>query len=598
MTVDRMQFEPPIPLSRLLECFSDELDYAVNLGAVTPDICTIAIAAKPQDAPAGDADAALFRFALTEMADVDRVAAACRSHRPPILILSDPGRLLLSTGLANDRAIVALSPASLKGKALARLAALSADSTSAQDRSGAARDDLTRAVDAIADSLGASLIVEDQFFQLVGYSRVLEGIDEARRQAILNRQLPSLYQRVFNRQGVLAALRSSDGVIEVKGSPEIGLGPRLTIAVRDAGEFLGSIWLARSDRTFDTADRATLKAFAATLAPIMRRMDSALDDRRCLLRRTTSQIIHGHAPAAALNLCQDLGIPIHGGLHVALFKTRGVPGDSETNAAALNSIQSTLDSVATKSNSRILTAVTDTAVEALFAGCPEPEDTCTAALPRRLITEVLHDAPTKGVQAMAGIGCHRHSLADAHESTDEAMKVLKAMPSGRCAVASMSDVWAEVALSECLASLEEPLSQWAEKLNAAFESDLSSGTEYIPTLLAIMESWGDVKKAARSLHIHPNTLRYRLSRFQRLSGLELSAPDQRLIVHLFVLREMRQQKENLPLNLSTRVRARATAGRRPPCPPVTGANWPSRMRSRRPAATARALRRWERPTAP
>lgn len=52
------------------------------------------------------------------------------------------------------------------------------------------------------------------------------------------------------------------------------------------------------------------------------------------------------------------------------------------------------------------------------------------------------------------------------------------------------------------------------------------------TVLAYLNAFGDVRAAAAELHVHPNTLRYRIRRAEDLTGLDLSRPDQRLLAML------------------------------------------------------------------
>ena len=54
--------------------------------------------------------------------------------------------------------------------------------------------------------------------------------------------------------------------------------------------------------------------------------------------------------------------------------------------------------------------------------------------------------------------------------------------------------------------------------------DSGSGPEIIATLRAYLAAGSRVQTAAKQLHIHPNTLRYRLSRFEELADAHLRDP--------------------------------------------------------------------------
>jgi len=55
-------------------------------------------------------------------------------------------------------------------------------------------------------------------------------------------------------------------------------------------------------------------------------------------------------------------------------------------------------------------------------------------------------------------------------------------------------------------------------------AESGSGAEIVATLRAYLAAGSHVETAAEQLHIHPNTLRYRLSRFEELAGVSLRDP--------------------------------------------------------------------------
>ena len=52
------------------------------------------------------------------------------------------------------------------------------------------------------------------------------------------------------------------------------------------------------------------------------------------------------------------------------------------------------------------------------------------------------------------------------------------------------------------------------------------------TLRAYLDCFGDVAAAAQRLHVHPNTVRYRVRRIEKLLGTSLADPDVRLLLSL------------------------------------------------------------------
>jgi DNA-binding PucR family transcriptional regulator len=56
--------------------------------------------------------------------------------------------------------------------------------------------------------------------------------------------------------------------------------------------------------------------------------------------------------------------------------------------------------------------------------------------------------------------------------------------------------------------------------------------ELVATLRAYLDSFGEVAAAAQQLHVHPNTVRYRARRIEKLLSTSLANPDVRLLLSL------------------------------------------------------------------
>jgi DNA-binding PucR family transcriptional regulator len=125
-------------------------------------------------------------------------------------------------------------------------------------------------------------------------------------------------------------------------------------------------------------------------------------------------------------------------------------------------------------------------------------------------------------------------LADVASSRAEADRVLRAVRiEGRQRqVATMSDVRSVATLLELQElALRHPRLREG-KLQFLTDHDRDKGTEYVPTLRAYLDAFGDVPRAAAAVNVHPNTFRYRLRRLTELAALDLDDPVERLVVSL------------------------------------------------------------------
>jgi DNA-binding PucR family transcriptional regulator len=71
-------------------------------------------------------------------------------------------------------------------------------------------------------------------------------------------------------------------------------------------------------------------------------------------------------------------------------------------------------------------------------------------------------------------------------------------------------------------------------LDRLITHDRQYNTDYVTTLRVYINSFGDMRAAAKSLHLHPNSLRYRVKRLTEIGGLDLDDPKLRLALQLLL----------------------------------------------------------------
>jgi DNA-binding PucR family transcriptional regulator len=71
-------------------------------------------------------------------------------------------------------------------------------------------------------------------------------------------------------------------------------------------------------------------------------------------------------------------------------------------------------------------------------------------------------------------------------------------------------------------------------LGPLVDYDTAHRTELVRTLSVYLHQHGSHKQSARILHLHTNTVAYRIARIETITGLDLNDPDDRLIAHVAV----------------------------------------------------------------
>jgi sugar diacid utilization regulator len=152
----------------------------------------------------------------------------------------------------------------------------------------------------------------------------------------------------------------------------------------------------------------------------------------------------------------------------------------------------------------------------------------------RLANGLCQDAQRAGVAVRIACGPWVPRLADAAGTTatvDRILQLLARDPT-RSRVASYASARAAVALSRAMTALTPVAELQDGAVATLLDHDRRYGTDYRVTLTAWLDSFGDNALAARSLNIHPNTVRYRLQRIVEVSGIRLDDPDERLVAML------------------------------------------------------------------
>jgi DNA-binding PucR family transcriptional regulator len=372
--------------------------------------------------------------------------------------------------------------------------------------------------------------IEDTANRVLAYSRSSDEVDELRRLSILGRQGPEPYLQMLREWGVYQRLRSGEDVVHIDERPELGIRRRLAVGIHAGSQPLGTIWVQESGAPLgERAERALRRAARVTALHLIRQRSEATGSMR-LREDLLAGLLEGRADAESVagQIGADPGRPAA----VVVF---ALPVDERTRSAARTELElrrsemTSLISVhaaayrrsalVTPLGARSYVLLPDLARGARLVG-----------LAREMVTAARRHL---GVSVQAAVGRVVDGLTEVPESRGEADRVLDAMARDLDAdVATMADVRSTVLVSETLALLGEYPRIRDPRLDTLVEHDAEHGTELVRSLLAYLDAFGEVRVAAEQLHVHPNTLRYRVRRAANVSGLDLGDPLQRLFAML------------------------------------------------------------------
>lgn len=153
----------------------------------------------------------------------------------------------------------------------------------------------------------------------------------------------------------------------------------------------------------------------------------------------------------------------------------------------------------------------------------------------RLAHRIVPDAARAiGADVHAAVSAERSGPRSLPQLRDEVDQILRITSTARQApgVATMADVQTSVMLLHVRDELARHPELKHPELSRLIAHDNQRGTDLASTLLAWLEAGQNVALAAEHLHVHPNTLRYRLRRIREIAPINLDDPDHRLATWL------------------------------------------------------------------
>ncbi|NDK92524.1 PucR family transcriptional regulator [Gordonia desulfuricans] len=384
----------------------------------------------------------------------------------------------------------------------------------------------------VARRTGGLISIEDERSHVLAYSSAGDEADELRRLSILGREGPPEMLAWLRQWGVMDALRTSATVVTVDARADLGLRPRRAVAIRAPvvggtsgerriGEFLGVVWLQQGDaEPAADADEVLIGAAAVAARVIVRRRaaGSGHDD---LVRRLLG--VRG-GPVAGQHLGTELGIDPVAPVVVVGFG----PDDPATVSVTSGQISAlTLHASAFSPLS-----VTTTVGARAYVVLPSVDPPAAQAWAQTVV-----DATRRqfGLAVRAVIAGPATGVGEVPELRVQVDRVLDA--AGRAG--DLIDPVTTVAASRTgvvLGSIVELLSENPDlvdpRVRELVDADARGGSEFVVSLRAYLDRFGDVRAAAADLDVHPNTLRYRIRRLQTVTGMDLADPATRVVVAL------------------------------------------------------------------
>ncbi|GHE73524.1 PucR family transcriptional regulator [Streptomyces spiralis] len=378
------------------------------------------------------------------------------------------------------------------------------------------KGDYQELVDEISELLGAPATLENRDFVLIAFGAYASeedldpsALDPVRTRSILTRRSTAAVRRWFEGFGITRAT----GPVRIPPTPEAGVyRGRICLPVRHRGVVLGYVWLLEDDPGPTEQQLAAAMRVTARIGALLADEAQHGADLTRELRAVLTAERGWPRDAAVAELRTALGVRADGP-HTVVCVAPWPSADPDD-----------APSVRTLPGATALCAVPWGATAQ-----------CLALLVRLRSTDTLTPAVSAATRLLerAGGGAVAGGIA-----------------AGRTGLAELGSAWAEASAAARAALAEPrlgPVAEWASigpfRLLTALPPEAAQDPavrallspahqELARTAEVFLDCAGQAGRAAAELGIHRQTLYYRLSRVEQLTGLDLDDGEDRLLLHM------------------------------------------------------------------
>lgn len=370
--------------------------------------------------------------------------------------------------------------------------------------------------DSLADILQRSITIESASFDVLAATQ-FGTVDDARMRSVAEgRTPPDLAQQLIAR-GIYERLIAERGPVHVAAIPELDMNhERIVAPIIVAQQVMGYVWIIAGEQPLAALDDLALQ-HAATVAALIMFKQRAVQDAELALRGDfLEQLLTLNASPGAplverahqLNFHLDLAYQV-------LVVQRQAPGGGD-GAALVRRIEHWL-----QTHCQALVVEREQRIVIVLQAHRLPQG---ASLAAQLVTTLNHPAEP----LLVGVGQGYETLADLRSSYEQATEALEiGLALGR---SQEVVTFAELGVLHWLRHLPPEIIH--DNPYVAKVGQLATDhAELLHTLTVYLDT-GTAADAALLLHVHRNTLTYRLERIASLLDIDLSDPHDRLNIHV------------------------------------------------------------------
>ena len=379
----------------------------------------------------------------------------------------------------------------------------------------------------ISEILKCPVTIEDANHRLLAYSTHDERTDPARIATIIGRRVPEKVINSLWREGSIPYLLNSDEPLRIKSITEVGLGDRVAISIRKKQETLGFIWALEIDHSLEDKDLHYLKMAGQAVKNHLLNLHTRKTEKEESYQEFFWQLLTGH-----LENVEEIK---------KKFKTLNLL-PPEASSVLVFKFPGKIDSKTEKNISYILK--TTQRIKVLFYTL-QNNNLIVLASPKSTESTGDYDKFIKSfiiqMNERFGVGGIKGGCGTIHEncqrvekSYQEALTLLELkdkFPQETEAIYSYQELGIYLFIPVLLEKRKNDGFE-NQYLKCLFEYDFRHKTQLYKTLEVYLENDSRINETANLLHIHANTLSYRLKRISEIGEINLDDYNQKMALFI------------------------------------------------------------------
>lgn len=393
-------------------------------------------------------------------------------------------------------------------------------------------DSMESLADTISESLQSQVTIEDSNHHVIGYSSHQFESDPARISTIIGKRVPNHVIIGLRKKGIMQELENTAHPIRIPAVMEVGLGPRLAMCIKNQKEVLGYIWVVDTGNlTEGHAESIVEKAAGIAGRHLMKqrgwksKQEKAQEDffwKLLTSNYESEPVIRQDAESWSILLPDSY--------YIGVFES-----DKVVDEPFLLRFRQLM---AGYSGIRLLLLTAEHQRLIILFSFLFPADG-TEALTSFLQKLMKEFRRSEGGILNAGCSLNYREYNSAAIAYREAVSILefkKQLPFHARDLLLYEEIgfWAYI---PAIMGHKRNQTRKSPLLQPLKEQDREHKSDFLKTVAVYLSLNGNLKESAAFLHIHTNTLMYRLNRIAELTGKSLKDTDYRTSVYLDLLTE-------------------------------------------------------------